>query len=36
MNAEHDPPEIRKWLGDAIGHWEGGTLVIETTNARDP
>ena len=24
MNAEHDPPEIRKWLGDSVGHWDGG------------
>ena len=35
MNAEHDPPEIRKWLGDSIGHWDGDTLVVETTNFRD-
>jgi hypothetical protein len=35
MNGTHDPPEIRKWLGDSIGHWEGDTLVIETTNFTD-
>ena len=34
MNAEHDPPEIKKWLGDSIGWWEDDTLVVETTNFR--
>ena len=24
--------EIRQWLGESRGHWEGDTLVIETTN----
>ena len=32
MNAEHAPPDIRKWLGDSVGHWEDDTLVVDTTN----
>ena len=35
MNAEHAPPEIRGWLGDSVGHWEGDTLVVDTTNFND-
>jgi hypothetical protein len=31
----HLPPTIRKWTGDSIGHWEGDTLVVDTTNFTD-
>jgi len=31
----HLPPQIRQWLGDSRGHWEGDTLVVETTNFID-
>jgi hypothetical protein len=28
----HLPPQIRPLLGDSRGHWDGDTLVIDTTN----
>jgi len=28
----HLPPNIQTWQGDARGHWEGDTLVVDTTN----
>jgi hypothetical protein len=31
----HLPANIRQWTGDSRGHWEGGTLVVETTNFTD-
>jgi len=31
----HVSPDIRLWRGDSRGHWEGGTLVVDTTNFTD-
>ena len=35
MNAAHLPKTIRRWMGDSVGHWEGDTLVVDTTNFND-
>jgi len=32
--ALHVSPAIRMYMGDARGHWEGSTLVVETTNLK--
>ena len=29
---QHLDDSVRQWTGDARGHWEGDTLVVETTN----
>jgi hypothetical protein len=31
----HLPPNVRQWNGDSRGHWEGTTLVVDTTNYND-
>ena len=31
----HLPSTIRRWMGDSVGHWEGDTLVVDTTNFTD-
>ena len=33
--TRHLPSDIRLWLGDSIGHWDGDTLVVDTTNFTD-
>ncbi|HWE53255.1 MAG TPA: hypothetical protein VG273_25915 [Bryobacteraceae bacterium] len=32
MNGTHPPQDVRQMLGDSVGHWDGDTLVVETTN----
>lgn len=29
---DHLDPDIRQWMGDSRGYWDGDTLVVETTN----
>jgi hypothetical protein len=33
--SPHLPADIKLYLGDSRGHWEGNTLVIETTNFQE-
>ncbi len=36
IGGRHPSPDVRLWLGDSIGHWEGDTLVVDTTNFNAP
>ena len=33
--SPHVPKNVRLWMGDSRGHWEGNTLVVDTTNFSD-
>lgn len=30
IDAPRLPSDMRRWMGDSIGHWEGDTLVVQT------
>jgi hypothetical protein len=34
-NRPHVGPGLKQWLEDSRGHWDGNTLVVETTNFND-
>jgi hypothetical protein len=36
LGGEHRTDGLRPWFGDSIGHYEGDTLVVETTNLPKP
>jgi len=35
QKSGHIDDRIKLWMGDSVAHWEGETLVVETTNFND-
>src|SRR5262249_1890143 len=35
IGGQHPPKTVRKWLGDSLGRWGGGTPVVDTTKFTD-
>ena len=35
IGGDHLPSHVKQWMGSSVGHWEGDTLVVETTNFTD-
>jgi hypothetical protein len=35
IDSEHGPEDVKRWLGDSIGYWDGDTLVVESRNFRE-
>lgn len=34
-DRSHPGPNVRQYMGSSVGHWDGDTLVVETTNLTD-
>ena len=32
LDSDHNPDNMKPWLGDSVGGWEGQTLVVKTKN----